>query len=266
MIHFHAQGRGPVLLLVHGLGADRSDWQPVADRLSADFNTLLFDLPGQGEAVDQPLPESLAELAQRIWAALDRWGIGQLALAGHSLGGAVVLEMLRQRPYAVSAAVLVCSLPSFRPETLRARVEFGMRRVLACLLGPVGTAYLGAWRMFPQPEQAAQREAIIARGRRNSRRSYLHYLNLLRRWSCRDALASMRRPLLWAIAGRDYFPPAAVREAIAPLPDVEVVEFAQAGHGLPMQMSAELAEAMREFLRRRLAGNEAERSAEAGAQ
>ena len=48
-------GEGDPLLLVHGLGGDRSTWTPVMDSLAAGFDVIAPDLPGFGAS--PPLPE-----------------------------------------------------------------------------------------------------------------------------------------------------------------------------------------------------------------
>ena len=120
------------------------------------------------------------------------------------------------------------------------------RRMLATALGPVWTARIGARRMFPAPDQAEQRAQIIARGKRNTRRSYLHYLKVLTRW--RGAPAELGMPVLWLASGADYFPEDRVRSEVALIPDCELRFFERAGHGLPMQYPDEVADAIRGFL------------------
>ena len=241
-----ARGSGPALLLIHGLGADHQDWLPVAARLESHFEVLLVDLPGQGASRGEPLPASIEALAGQLWDAIDRRGIESLAIAGHSLGGAVAQAMALARPERCQRLVICNSLTAFVPYTLRGFMELQVRRVLATLLGPVWTARLGARRMFPAPAQAEQRAMVIERGRRNTRRSYLHYLDVLTRW--RGAPAELAMPVLWLASGANYFPNQRVRDEVAAIPDCELRFFDHAGHGLPMQHPDQVAAAIAAFL------------------
>lgn len=245
-LNITAAGNGPAVLLIHGLGADRQDWQAVADQLQEQFSVLLIDLPGQGESCDEPLPASLGELATRIWRELNHRGIERLSIAGHSLGGALAQEMAHQAPQRCDGLIVCNSLTRFVPDTLRGHLELLVRQLTAVLLGPAWTARLGAWRMFPGPNQAAHRAMVIDRGRRNSRRSYLRYLRLLTGWSVSPA--SLTMPVLWLASGLDYFPLARVRAEVAALPDAGLTVYEDAGHGLPMQYPARVAEAITAFL------------------
>ena len=43
-------GRGPTVVLVHGLGSDANHWLPVARDLARDHRVVLIELPGHGLA------------------------------------------------------------------------------------------------------------------------------------------------------------------------------------------------------------------------
>jgi pimeloyl-ACP methyl ester carboxylesterase len=87
-------GCGPVLVLLHPLGADRHVWNPVVERLREQRDVIAIDLPGFGEspplAGARPTPRALAGA---VGAHLESMGISRPAVAGNSLGGWVGLEL-----------------------------------------------------------------------------------------------------------------------------------------------------------------------------
>ena len=89
---FDRAGTGPVLVLLHPLGADRHVWAPVMERLTAERDVIAVDLPGFGEST--PLngsgPPTPAALAAAVAAALPD---EPYHVAGNSLGGWVALEL-----------------------------------------------------------------------------------------------------------------------------------------------------------------------------
>ena len=88
---FDRAGAGPVLVLLHPLGADRHVWEPVMDRLTQERDVIAFDLPGFGDS--PPLnggPHTPAALAAAVADALPP---GAHHVAGNSLGGWVALEL-----------------------------------------------------------------------------------------------------------------------------------------------------------------------------
>lgn len=248
-LYVREEGVGAPVLLVHGLGASHHDWVHQIPVLAQRYRVLAVDLPGFGASPAQPGLRSLAQYADAVLAELDRRGIAELhGLAGHSMGGAIALEMALRAPQRVARLVLANTLVSFVPESLRQRFELSYRRWMARLLGMARLAELSAWRMFPHPDQAALREPIIARGRQNRVGPYLQALRALSRWDARPRLATLQPPVLWLAAGQDYFRPDWVERALLTLPRVDVQWFDEARHGLPMEDPAGVNAALLPFL------------------
>jgi pimeloyl-ACP methyl ester carboxylesterase len=91
VIAYDRRGAGPVLVLLHPLGADRRVWDPVLDRLAAEREVIAVDLPGFGESPPlEGVTPTPAALASAVAAGLPG---GPHHVAGNSLGGWVALEM-----------------------------------------------------------------------------------------------------------------------------------------------------------------------------
>ena len=52
--HYIAVGKGPPLILLHGLGASLITWRDNLEALSKNFRVYALDLPGHGDS-DKPL-------------------------------------------------------------------------------------------------------------------------------------------------------------------------------------------------------------------
>ncbi len=96
MLLNHARhGAGPPLVLVHGLGGSARSWDLVVDGLAAHREVVAPDLPGFGAS--PPLPETtVATLADALALFLAAQGLTRADLVGTSLGGRLVLEMVRR--------------------------------------------------------------------------------------------------------------------------------------------------------------------------
>ncbi len=115
----HAEaGSGPPLLLLAGLGSDRDFWKAHLPLLARRYRVIVPDPRGSGESAAPAGPYSAAEMAGDALALLDRLGIAEASVAGHSLGGMVALEMALAAPGRVRALVLAATGARPHPLTL----------------------------------------------------------------------------------------------------------------------------------------------------
>lgn len=99
-------GRGPTVVLVHGLGSRSEHWLPMARDLARDHRVVLVDLPGHGLS-ELPNPLTLTAAAAMLDRALADLGDEPVVLMGHSIGGLVCTEEALRSPERVRALVLV---------------------------------------------------------------------------------------------------------------------------------------------------------------
>jgi pimeloyl-ACP methyl ester carboxylesterase len=98
-IHYRIDGKGPALVLIHGLGASLFIWRLVSDRLAQNFTVVTLDLPGFGlSSKDSSLDYGLDSQTRRIVEVLDALKIEEATLVGSSMGGALALWLARENP------------------------------------------------------------------------------------------------------------------------------------------------------------------------
>jgi len=95
ILHHIRRGDGAPLVLVHGLGGSLRSWDLVVDGLAAHREVVALDLPGFGAS--PALPETTVDtLADAVAMFLSAQGWQRADLVGTSLGGRLVLEMVRR--------------------------------------------------------------------------------------------------------------------------------------------------------------------------
>lgn len=101
-----SMGRGPTVVLVHGLGSDVQHWMPVARDLARDHRVALVELPGHGIS-PMMLPFSLEQATLALDRAIEEQTTEPIVLVGHSVGGLVAVAEALHSPGRVQALVLV---------------------------------------------------------------------------------------------------------------------------------------------------------------
>jgi pimeloyl-ACP methyl ester carboxylesterase len=86
-IHYFDMGSGPVVVLLHGLGARKEDWLPVLDPMAQKYRLLVPDQIGFGKS-DKPLLDySIQTYVDFLNEFLRQLKVEKASLVGESLGG-----------------------------------------------------------------------------------------------------------------------------------------------------------------------------------
>ncbi|HTG50148.1 MAG TPA: alpha/beta fold hydrolase, partial [Gemmatimonadales bacterium] len=113
-LHYLVAGRGPAVVLLHGLGGFAESWRGTIDRLASRATVFSLDLPGFGRSAKPRTTYSLTYFARALHGFLDAMGIAQASLVGHSLGAAVGVTYALTHPARVERVALVAGLvPGF---------------------------------------------------------------------------------------------------------------------------------------------------------
>jgi pimeloyl-ACP methyl ester carboxylesterase len=105
-IYHQESGQGFPIVLLHGFCETHWIWESFRKNLSDQFRVLTPDLPGFGQSEKLPDGFSLQEVADALHDYLLEQQVEKCVMVGHSLGGYVVLEMLRKYPEFLAGFVL----------------------------------------------------------------------------------------------------------------------------------------------------------------
>ncbi|MGF1471711.1 MAG: alpha/beta fold hydrolase [Rubrobacteraceae bacterium] len=103
-VEFEVRGKGPLLVLINGLGFGSWAWFKQTSELSRHFRVVTFDTQGKPD-----LKDGVADIAAVVAALLHRLGVRKSHLLGTSLGGFVAQELALKRPDLVDRLVLICT-------------------------------------------------------------------------------------------------------------------------------------------------------------
>ncbi|WP_264481530.1 acetoin dehydrogenase dihydrolipoyllysine-residue acetyltransferase subunit [Acidisoma cellulosilyticum] len=98
---------GTPILLIHGFGGDLNNWLFTQPALSERHRVIAIDLPGHGGSTKQMDSGDLSTLAGAVVSLMKALDLPACHLVGHSLGGAVALQVALDEPGRVAAVTLL---------------------------------------------------------------------------------------------------------------------------------------------------------------
>ncbi|MCU0670781.1 MAG: alpha/beta fold hydrolase [Myxococcota bacterium] len=109
-VRYRMAGKGPVILLIHGMAGSSRTWREVMKILARDHTVIAPDLLGHGESAKPMGDYSLGAYASGLRDLLvGTLGIESATLVGQSLGGGVAMQLAYQHPELCQRLVLVAS-------------------------------------------------------------------------------------------------------------------------------------------------------------
>ena len=225
------------LFLLCGLLCDETIWADIPSRLAPVANAHVMSFAGFS---------SFAGMAERVLAAAPP----RFALAGHSMGGRVALEVWRQAPERVTALALLNTGVHPTRES-----EYDSRGLLVRLARRQGMAALAdEWlppMMGAPPDRVAQvMPALKAMVRRFTAESFAGQINaLLQRPDARQVLPSITVPTLLLSGTNDTWSSLSQHADMQrSVPGSTLVEIAGAGHMSPIERPDAVARALKGWL------------------
>jgi pimeloyl-ACP methyl ester carboxylesterase len=247
MIASERHGAGEPLVLLHGVGLDRTIWDPLLPYLEG-FEVVLCDLPGHGASPALAGPTDLAALAAAVREVVDR----PAHVVGFSLGGLVAERLALDEPDGVRSLTLVATVAD-RDEAARAAVRRRLASAAANLHGSFEAAlarWFGGGLGARAPRHVANVRAALHRADPAS------YLACYAVFAEADAevwpeLPRIAAPVL-AITGAEDAgsTPAMAAKIAAAVPDGRAETVPHARHLLPLEAPEALARAIIETTRR----------------
>lgn len=253
-IRYIDTGRGPAVVLIHGLAASMYSWRhtilPVAQ---SGFRVIAFDNRGFGFSDKPARGYDNKAYVNLLFGLLDSLHVSEAVLVGHSMGGAIAAEAALDRPDRVRGLVLIdaAGLAVRWPFMLRVAHWPVVGALFDRLRGRAATAgILKALYAVPSrvtAEEVDQYYAPIAEP--GFGRCLRGVLGQFRFDALKDRLARVATPTLVAWGTADRLIPVAVGQSMAAqIPGALLVRFPDAGHAVPEESPEAFNEALIGFL------------------
>jgi pimeloyl-ACP methyl ester carboxylesterase/putative sterol carrier protein len=153
------------VILIHGLGSNKTSFFETVSALTPEFTVHAIDLPGFGSS-SKPLraPYDAAWFARSVCRFMDAMEIERAHLVGNSLGGRVALEVGLRAPGRVQSLSLLCPSMAWRRRRHFVPIVKFLRPELAAIPHSFGGPLVRQqfWSMFSRPERIHPSAADVA--------------------------------------------------------------------------------------------------------
>tara|TARA_R110001592_G_scaffold116059_1_gene316993 strand:- start:131245 stop:132039 length:795 start_codon:yes stop_codon:yes gene_type:complete len=243
------QGQGEPVILLHGLGISREDWQPQIKYLSQHYRVIAPDFRGHGESEKPDTNYSIPIHAADISALMDKLGLGAAHIVGLSMGGMVAFQLAADSPERLLSMTIVNSGPALPNDTFAAKKMLWMRLLLIHLFGMKRFGRKVAENMFASDGHDHLIESLAAQIASNPKKIYLRNLKSLFGWSVLPQLSTIKTPTLMLTGDKDYSPVAIKQIIVDAMQNAKLVVIKDSGHGTPIEKPEETNAAIEAFIR-----------------
>ncbi len=237
-------GDAPPVVLLHGWCCDRAALAPQRAAFAARYRVISVDLPGHGASPGGARDYGIAAQADEVAALCARLALAPAILIGHSMGGAVALELAATRPARVAALVALDTsiLPPAATRqawaTLLARLDEADHRRAA--REAIERAY------FLPYDDPARRTALAAAMSATPRDVMRGTLRGILAWDGARAAAALRAPFLYIGSSAPHCDLARLAELC---PQLVRAQVAAAGHFIQLEVPEQVNAMIARFLR-----------------
>lgn len=127
-------GQGPLLLFMHGIGGNRSNWRAQLPHFAGHFSCIAWDARGYGDSDDYPGPLAFDQFVLDLLGVLDHFGAERAHLVGLSMGGRIAMRAALLHPARIATLTLVDThegFEAFSPAQRQAFVDSRRAPLLA---------------------------------------------------------------------------------------------------------------------------------------
>jgi 3-oxoadipate enol-lactonase len=118
------EGRGPLLIFLHGIGGNRRNWREQLPVFGAYFTAVAWDARGYGDSDDYDDALDFAAFSDDLRRVVDHFGAERAHLCGLSMGGRIALDFHDRHADRVATLTLCDTQPSLATMPPEKRREF----------------------------------------------------------------------------------------------------------------------------------------------
>lgn len=226
-------GNGPLVLFMHGIGGNRTNWHDQLPVFGENFHAVAWDARGYGASDDYDGPLDFGDFSRDVVRALDHFHAAKAHLVGLSMGGLIAFDFHATHPERVATLTICDSMPGMTGLNADARREFIRIRQEPLLNGkePRDIAPIVAKTLVGKSAKAGSFERLVASMSALHKESYLKTIEATTNYARTLTLEDIRVPMHIVVGDEDTLtPPALSRAMAARIPGARLTIIKGAGH------------------------------------
>jgi len=236
-------GEATPLVFLHGVGSDKSVWQPQLEYFGRTRHAIAFAYPGYGDSDPAPEGTTRDDYAAAILSAMRALGIARAHVCGLSLGGVIAIALHHAAPDSCASLILADTF-AVHPDGrgIYDRSLAGSRDLPAMAEARVDF-------LLAQPADPQVRREVVETMARIDPAAYRVGAGAVWLADQRDRARAIAVPTL-VICGEDDkpTPPDLSRELAAMIPGAQLAMMARAGHLTNLEQPARFNALVDDFL------------------
>jgi len=226
-------GSGNIVLFLHGIGGNRTNWHDQLPVFAPYFHAASWDARGYGESDDYDGPLDFDDVADDLVRLIDHLGADRAHIVGLSMGSLIASVFYARHPSRVASLVFSGGRMNADARTPAQRRDFVRLRQEPLLAGtsPRDMAPAVAKTLLGPSATAAHFEQLVDSMAALHVGSYLKAIEASNYYEEWPDIGAIRVPTLLVYGADDRLNPASIgHAAAAQIPDSTFVEIPNAGH------------------------------------
>jgi pimeloyl-ACP methyl ester carboxylesterase len=250
-IAYESQGSGPLVVFLHGIGGNRTNWFNQIDHFSDKFCAVTWDARGYGDSDDSPQTLKFSDYADDLRRFLDYFKAERAHLVGLSMGGMIAQDFYGRYAERVATLSLVDTSSGFGGVPEEARRDFLARRLVPLERGltPRDIAPGVIEVLASKHASAVVREQLHASLSALRVEPYKQALHAIVTTDFRPVLSKISVPTLVIVGDEDIVTPPSASVFLAKnIVGASLIKIPAAGHLTNLEKPEEFNAALRPFL------------------
>ncbi len=249
IVHYEVFGRGRPVILLHGWLGSWALWQSTMAQLGTRYRAYALDFWGFGESGKKRSTYRVQDFVSLVDQFMEKLGIVEAPLVGHSMGGTVSLALAIQYPQRVQKVVVIGS--PIVGSSLALPLKLAGQRPVAWFLFNVFGLFRMAMRLYSplickDPSFSDMMDRDLSR---TTLESFLISIASLRRTDLRPDLGRMKIPVMGMYGDRDIIVhPRQWAPLQAGAAHARIERFPKAGHFIMLDEPGSFIEKLGDFL------------------